>query len=296
VRTWPQRLATAGDATWFYLGKLLWPNPLIAIYPRWQLDVGRWVSYVPLLALIVILSILWLKRASWSRACFFAFAYFLVALLPVLGLIDNPIFRLSLVFDHFQYLASIGPLALGGAGLVRLSAFILPKKPWQWLRSAFCAELLVILGILSWQRTLVYNNAEAFWIDELAKNPNCWQGHYNLGDELLQKGEVDDAVAQYQKAVEINPSFFEAYQNLGVALGRKGQLDEAIDQFQKALQINPNLFEAHEGLGAALGQKGQLNQAITQFLEVLRLNPNYHPAKDNLDKAQALVQQRDGHK
>jgi len=33
-------------------------------------------------------------------------------LLPVLGLIDNPIFRLSLVFDHLQYLASIGPLAL----------------------------------------------------------------------------------------------------------------------------------------------------------------------------------------
>ena len=89
VRTWPERLATAGDAVWFYLGKLLWPHPLITIYPRWQIDAGQWVSYLPLLAVIVILSILWLKRESWSRALVFAFAYFLAALLPVLGLVDN---------------------------------------------------------------------------------------------------------------------------------------------------------------------------------------------------------------
>ena len=117
MRTWPQRLATAGDAVWFYLGKLLWPHPLITIYPRWQIDAGQWVSYLPLLAVIVFLSIFWLKRELWSRACFFAFAYFMAALLPVLGLIDNYIFRYSLVFDHFQYLASIGPLALAGDGV-----------------------------------------------------------------------------------------------------------------------------------------------------------------------------------
>src|SRR4029077_1185672 len=163
VRTWPQRLATPGDAVWFYLGKLLWPHPLITIYPRWQIDAGQWVSYLPLLAVIFILSIFWLKRELWSRACFFAFAYFSVALLPGLGLIDNPIFRLSLVFDHLQYLASIGPLALVGAGLVLFSNFSVPKKPW--LQSSLCAGLLLILGMASWQRTLVYESAETFWTD-----------------------------------------------------------------------------------------------------------------------------------
>ena len=152
VRIWPQRLAAAGDAFWFYLGKLLWPQPLVAIYPRWQIDAGQWISYVPLAALVLFISSLWLVRSRlWARTCLFAFAYFLVALLPVLGLIDNYVFSYSLVFDHFQYLASMGPLALAGAGLTRAWDFLLsgpirgrnlsceipaptptcPTKPWR---------------------------------------------------------------------------------------------------------------------------------------------------------------------
>ena len=186
VRTWPERLATAGDAVWFYLGKLLWPHPLITIYPRWQIDAGQWVSYLPLLAVIIVLFILWLKRESWSRPWFFVFAYFLAALLPVLGLVDNYIFRYSLVFDHFQYLASMGPLALAGAGLARLADFVLPKRPW--LQSALCAGLLLILGMVSWQRAWAYESEETLWTDTLAKNPNCWVGHNNLGNTLFKTG------------------------------------------------------------------------------------------------------------
>src|SRR5208283_4395970 len=122
----PERLATAGDAVWFYLGKLLWPHPLITIYPRWRIDAGQWISYLPLLAVIIVLFILWRKRESWSRPCFFTFAYFLAALLPALGLVDTAIFRYSLVYDHLQYLASMGPLALIGAGMVRLADLVIP--------------------------------------------------------------------------------------------------------------------------------------------------------------------------
>jgi tetratricopeptide (TPR) repeat protein len=317
ARTWPERLVTAGDAFWFYLGKLPWPHPLITIYPRWQIDAGQWVSFLPLLAVIVILSIFWLKREPWSRACFFAFAYFGTALLPVLGLFNIPIFRFSLVFDHFQYLGSIGPLALAGTGLVRLSNFIIPKK--QWMQSALCAELLFILGIASWQRAWVYESEYALWTDELAKNPKAWVGrnnlglvfiqkgqidkaleqyqkgleinpndeliHSNLGLALLQKGQLGEAIVQYQKALEINPNYAEAHQNLGAALGHKGQLDEAIVQYQKALEINPNYAEAHQNLGAALGQKGQLDEAIVQFQKALEINPNFTEAHSNLGAA-----------
>src|SRR5271165_7066186 len=199
--------------------------------------------------MIVILFIFWLKRALWSRACFFAFAYFIAALLPVLGLIDNPIFRFSLVFDHFQYLGSIGPLALAGTGLAWFADFIIPKKPW--LQSTLCAGLLLILGMASWQRTWAYESQETLWTDTLAKNANSWLGHCNLGLALFQKGQLDDALAQYEKAVEIDPNNAAAHINLGNAFFQKQQLDEAVAQFQKAVEINPNDAEAQYDLGNA---------------------------------------------
>ena len=283
VRTWPQRLATAGDAVWFYLGKLLWPHPLITIYPRWQIDAGLWVSYMPLLAVMVFLSIFWLKRELWSRASFFAFAYFTAALLPVLGLVDSYLFEYSFVFDHLQYLASIGSLALVGTGLVRYSDFIIPKKPW--LQASLCAGLLLILGMASWQRTRVYEKEETLWTDALAKNPNCWVGHNNLGFLCLEKGQVDEALEHFQKVLEINPSYAEAYNNLGNALLQKGHLGKAIGQFQKALEINPNYAEAHSNLGNALLQEGQLGDAIDHFQKALEINPNYSGCRYNLGNA-----------
>jgi tetratricopeptide (TPR) repeat protein len=286
VRSWPQRLAAAGDAVWFYLGKLLWPDPLIEIYPRWQIDAAQWISYLPLLAVIVIFTILWLERRLWSRACFFAFAYFLTALLPVLGLIDNYVFRYSLVFDHFQYLASIGPLALVGAGLAWFSDFvvIVPKRR-PWLQSALCAGLLLILGMASWQRVWVYKSQGTLWSDTLAKNPNSWVGHNNLGVAILERGQTDEAVEEFQKALEINPNYMDAHNDLGMALAQRGQLDEAIAEYRKALEINPIHAAGHYNLGSAFFQKGQLDEAIAQYQMALEINPIYAEAHNNLGNA-----------
>jgi len=280
VRTWPQRLAAAGDAVWFYLGKLLWPHPLITIYPRWKIDAGQWFSYLPLLAVIMVLFVLWLKRESWSRPWFFVFAYFLAALFPVLGLVDNPIFRYSLVFDHFQYLASMGPLALAGAGMVRLADFAILSR--AWLQGTLCAGLLLILGTLSWQRAWVYESDETLWTDTLARNPNCWLGHTNLGSALLPMGQMDEAIAQYQIALEIDPNLVQSHNNLGLALLKKGQLDEAMTQFQKSLEINPNDADADNSLGMVFLQKGQVDEAMAQFQKALEIDPNRADAHNNI--------------
>jgi len=280
VRTWPERLVAAGDAVWFYLGKLLFPHPLIFIYPRWQIDASQWYSYLPLLAVILILVLFWLKRERWSRAWFFAFSYFLVALLPALGLIDNFVFEYSLVFDHFQYLASIGPLALVGAGLARFSDFPFPKN--LAVQFALCSALLLILGAASWQRTLVYKNAEALWTDTLAKNPSCWMGEVNLGSVLAEEGQADEAIGHFQRALKINSNCVVAQNNLGDALFDKGQADEAIGHFQKALEIDPNFAQAHSNLGFALLQKGKLDEAIAQFHKAVGIDPNFAQAYSNL--------------
>jgi len=283
ARSWPERIATVGDTIWFYLFKLIWPHPLMAIYPRWEIDGASWISYLPLAAALIVLIVFWRKRDSWSRPCFFALSYYLVALSPFLGLIDQSFWRYSLVEDHLQYLAGMGPLVLAGAGMVKLANLVIPNRPV--LQSSLAAGLLIVLGIISWQRTSVYENDETLWNDTLAKNPNCWGGYNALGLALLNKGRVDEAITQLQKALQINPSYAQAHNNLGNAFLQKGQLEEAMAHYQKGLEINPNDAEAHSNLGIVLFRIGQVDKAMAEFQTALDINPYYFFAYYNLGLA-----------
>ena len=279
-RSWPERVITAGDAIWFYLGKLFWPQPLMTIYPRWEVDAHQALAYLPLLAVAIVLIVFWLRRETWARPWFFCSAYFILALLPVLGLVEHGFSQYSLVADHFQNLASMGPLALIGAGVVRLADLAAPGK--LWLKPILGASALLVLGFVSWQRAWAYESEEILWTDTLTKNPNCWAGYSNLGIVYLDRGQVDEALAQFQRALEINPHFAIAYANLSNALIQKGKADEATVQSQKALEINPNLDVGYNNLGLALVKKGRIEEGITQYRKAMAVNPYYALAHYNL--------------
>ncbi|HUB67069.1 MAG TPA: tetratricopeptide repeat protein [Candidatus Methylacidiphilales bacterium] len=290
AQNWPDRLVIAGRAVWFYLGKLAWPHPLIFIYPRWQIAASQPLSYLPLAAVALVLAVLWRYRNQGLRPVFFIFAYFLIALFPVLGFFDFYFFRFSFVGDHFQYLASMGPLALAGAGLAMLADFALPGK--IWLRSGLGTGLLLILAVASWRQIGIYQNLETLWLDTLAKNPDCWMGHNNLGNIFAEQGQIDDAMVEYQKALDLNPNYPDAQNDLGAELLQKGRMDEAIAHFRKALEIDPDYSEVHYNLGFALLQEGRAGEAIVEFQNALRLKSDYPEAQDCLAQAQAMARQK----
>ena len=107
----------------------------------------------------------------------------------------------------------------------------------------------------------------------------------------MQKGQLDEAIAQFQKILETDPRNADAYANWGNALLQKGEVAEAIVHYQKALEIDPNNADAHNDLGAALTRKGQLAGAMEQFQEALRLDPGSANARSNLASVQAMVRQ-----
>jgi len=271
IRSWTERVITAGDAIWFYVGKLLWPCPLLAIYPRWTMDSGQLLSYVPLLAAMIALVVFWFYRKTWARPWFFCSVYFVVALAPVLGLVDHGYSRFSLVADHFQNLASMAPLAFAGAGIVWSVHRFQPGN--LLLQMTLGAALLLLLGALSWQRTWVFRNQETLWNDTLAKDPNCAFGYGMLGAVRLSEGKKTEAFADFQKAIELNPNYAEAHNNLGTLFLQEGQLDEAISQYQKATQLTSNFSEAYRNLGLALTQKGQPNEAMSAYQKALEIDP-----------------------
>jgi tetratricopeptide (TPR) repeat protein len=320
VRSWPERLATAGHAIWFYLGKLIWPHPLITIYPHWEKTTLHPYSFIPLLAALAVLVLLWAKRESNARPYFFVWSYFLVALSPGLGLVDNYIFRYSMVFDHFQYLASMGPLALAGAGLERLPVFYSRITPG--LRLVLGAMLLGLLGWLSWDRTWAYESQETLWTDTLEQNPDYWLGHYNLGLAffhrgdlekarshfeqawatnphnadtsynlglvLAEQGQADAAISEYQKTLALDPSYEGAQTNLANLLLQKRDVEGAIAHYQKAVELAPNDLRANYDLGVAYAQKGDFDHAIAQYDRALQIDPGYAQGQEDL--ANAYVQ------
>jgi protein O-GlcNAc transferase len=86
-----------------------------------------------------------------------------------------------------------------------------------------------------------------------------------------------------QETLRLDPGHADVYNNLGVALGKKGQLGEAIRQYQEALRLAPGYVDAHNNLGIAFYQQGRAGEAIHQFQEALRLKPDHAGARKNLD-------------
>jgi tetratricopeptide (TPR) repeat protein len=283
VRSFPERLATAGDAVWFYLGKLAWPQPLIFIYPRWHIDAASLLSWVPLFGVVALLLVLYLYRGTWARGCFFAFAYFVAALLPVLGLVDGYFWHYSLVEDHLQYLAGVGPLALVGAG------FQLAAEKWfagkREVIGALAGGVMIVFAAVSWQRIAVYQNVEVLWADTLTKNPACWMAHNNLGLKYFDRGQLDAAVGEFRKALGIDAQLAEPHNNIGNVLVRQQRLADAIAEYQIALDIDPYYSRAHNNLGNALFQSGRIDDAIAHYRRALEIDPTYVDATNDLGAA-----------
>jgi tetratricopeptide (TPR) repeat protein len=59
-------------------------------------------------------------------------------------------------------------------------------------------------------------------------------------NQLKRAGKLDEAIALYQKAIEINPNFSWTYNNLGDAFVKQGKLDEAVVEYRRAIEVNPN--------------------------------------------------------
>jgi tetratricopeptide (TPR) repeat protein len=232
TRGLPERIADAGMVFWFYLGKLAWPHPLVFIYPHWDVDWTRPASYAPTAAMLAVIAFLWWRRAGALRPAFLAFAYFLVALGPVLTLLDQYFWRYSLVGDHFQYLADMGPLALAGAAMA--SALGRAGGVTRTAGIVACAALLAALGALSWTQCADYRDAEKLWRSTIAANPGCWMARNNLGASHLESGRLDEAAAQFRAALGTKGGDLEAHQSLGNTFAKMGRLDEAIAQFQEA--------------------------------------------------------------
>jgi hypothetical protein len=116
-----ERLAGSGAIVWFYLYKALVPIDLSFIYAPWQIEPTQIAWWLPLVAMLGVTAGLFrLRDRRFGRAAFVAWAFYLLALAPVMGFTDVQFMKYSLVADQYQYLGLLAVCTAVAAGLTRL--------------------------------------------------------------------------------------------------------------------------------------------------------------------------------
>lgn len=274
------RCLIAGRAILFYAGKLVWPVELTFIYPRWQIDsTALWQYTFPALVVATIV-LLWLYRHRLGRGPLAAVLFFAGTLFPALGFFDVYPMRFSFVADHFQYLASIGLIALiiaaaaYGSKRVFSTAPVLPK--------VLAGLMVLALATLTWQQGRIYQGLEILWRDTLDKNWGAFLAHNNLGALLNRRGDYAEAEFHLREAVRIKPDFVDSQVNLGKAYEGQGELQKAEQSYRQATELNPSYPAALNGLGAVHGMQGETELAEHYLRRAVELQPDYAQAHANL--------------
>jgi len=95
------------------------------------------------------------------------------------------------------------------------------------------------------------------------------------GNQFLRSGEIDDAVRNYEKALELNPDNAEAHQRLGVLLYQVKRMPrEGFEHTRTAVRLDPGNARAQYDLGMAYLQQKNPQQAVAQLSVALKLMPD----------------------
>src|SRR5262249_46820038 len=125
------RFMILGCAVWFYLLKAFVPIDLSFVYPRWSLSTSAPLNWLPLLGLAAAIALVWKKRNGGGRGLLSALGYYVLTLLPMLGLLNIYFMKYSFVADHWQYASLPAAMAVPGAVLgSRIERVSTNRKAW----------------------------------------------------------------------------------------------------------------------------------------------------------------------
>jgi Flp pilus assembly protein TadD len=272
----------------FYLGKTVVPAKLMPFYPI-PLDLRLPPSAIAVSAGLVLLltAVLLHQRRRWPGGVV-AWTYYVVTLLPALGLIS---FGTQLAADRYTYLPSLAWAVLGGAvvlaGLRRLGT------RGRYLLVAELAAGLLLLAGLSWRQSRLWHDSETLFRYVLALDQKIPEVHNDLGFVLVNQRRTDEGISEYRKALAIKPDFVRAMNNLGLAMLGQGRREEAVEQYQQALALEPNYAFGHNNLGLALMYLDRPAEALPHFQKAVDLAPGYVLAYSNLGAALLMMDRID---
>lgn len=274
-----ERLENAIVAYGDYLLKTFWPAKLSVLYPL-RADV-------PLAAVIISVAVL-LMVSGWtvwrvrtSPHLVVGWFWYLGMLVPVIGLVQVGMQQMA---DRYTYLPIIGVFIM--------VVWEVPNRSGSGYRVkalALTAILILVacLGLTS--RQLGYwQNSETLFGHAAQVTKDNYIAFSNHGQALFKQGRVEEAIAEYEKAIALNSTLDAARLGLAESFMQQGNFDNAVVQLGKVLELNPENSAARLQLGVLRGRQGKYDEAVAALSEVLRRNPNELAAHNNLGNVLTL--------
>jgi tetratricopeptide (TPR) repeat protein len=262
---------------------MLVPVDLIPFYP-YPKDVSllSW-KYLLFLILVIAVTVACIRAAKKRRLLLAAWSYYVVTLIPVLGIVQVGTQSMA---DRYTYLPSLGPFLLLGLMAAWISSRVNYVLAGTFIvkTAAGVAAMLVLGGMsyLTLQQIGVWENSIVLWNFVIAKEPQrAYSAYVNRGRAFETSGQPDRALADYDKAVALKPNYYEAYVNRGVLRGEIGMFDKAMEDFNRSIALNPNNAEVYSNRGIAYALTGQNGRALEDFNTALALSQDFAEAYFN---------------
>ncbi|MGK7949257.1 MAG: tetratricopeptide repeat protein, partial [Xenococcaceae cyanobacterium] len=109
--------------------------------------------------------------------------------------------------------------------------------------------------------------------------------YFYLGNSYYYQGNYQQAISDYDRAIEIDPQLADAYNNRGNAHSYQGNYQQAISDYDRAIEIDPQLAQAYYNRGIAHSYQGNYQQAISDYNKAIEINPQYADAYNNRGNA-----------
>ena len=249
-----QRVIISGKDVWFYVRTLIFPYPLMAVYPRWNYSAGDLLNYVPTAGCVGFGAVLFAMRGRITRWPVAGLAMFVVMALPALGFVNFFTMKYTFVADHYQYLACAALLVPAAEAAARW----LSRKA---LVAAGAAAIVVLVSLTLFYSSLWSSNMK-MWTWNVEKNPNAYIAENNLGSNYMSMGNPREGAAHILRALQLAPDDDTVLLSAGRVALMEGRPDTAIAIFERALALRPGLGFAYVLLGDTYYKMHQVDKAL----------------------------------
>ncbi len=289
-------LLTQTEVVARYVILMLFP---VGIVPEYNIPIKDGIDFNFIFWLIVIMIIIYHALKNFRKKILFSFSvvFYFITIAPSSSIIPRTVTMLM----YRTYLPIIGFCIFCGY-LMRMLMQKCSKKIVQFcLASLYFLILVVICGITIYQNNL-YNSNINLWKRVNEKFPDNPVSYFNIGTFLLKSNQIDEAIYNLEKSIELEKLYAKAHFHLGLAYQMKGMTEDAIKEYKTALSIKPYSmlmdvnFGIYLNLGNAYFEKKDFTNAANYYNKYIIeyrarpdvLNNLYHAYKAGGDYSNAL--------